>query len=214
MALTAAARALHDRISAEMKMLSVDGLTQRACLLSCAAEAIDADRGRAGTDATRRQLAARAAWDEAATAWDQACQPYPLTIALLRAAAAALAAGDRGTGTERLQRAALHAGRLGAEALREDISQLARRARIMLGAEGGQATGPAGQGRLGLTAREYEVLRLVAAGRTNPEIAGELFISAKTASVHVSSILAKLGVTGRGEAAATAHRLGLFDGDQ
>ena len=55
------------------------------------------------------------------------------------------------------------------------------------------------------------MLRLVAAGRSNREIAGELFISAKTASVHVSNILAKLGVTTRSEAAATAHRLRLFD---
>ena len=54
------------------------------------------------------------------------------------------------------------------------------------------------------------MLRLVAAGRSNPEIAAELYISAKTASVHVSNILAKLGVSGRGEAAAAAHRLGLF----
>ena len=67
-----------------------------------------------------------------------------------------------------------------------------------------------GEPPLGLTAREYEVLRLVAAGHSNREIASELFISAKTASVHVSNILAKLGVTSRGEAAATAHRLGLF----
>ena len=65
--------------------------------------------------------------------------------------------------------------------------------------------------RLGLTAREFEVLRLVAAGRSHREIAGELFISAKTASVHVSNILAKLGVTSRGEAAAAAHRLRLLD---
>ena len=65
--------------------------------------------------------------------------------------------------------------------------------------------------RLGLTAREFEVLRLVAAGWSNREIAAELFISAKTASVHVSNILGKLGVAGRGEAAATAHRLRLFD---
>ncbi|MFD0686267.1 helix-turn-helix domain-containing protein, partial [Actinomadura fibrosa] len=65
--------------------------------------------------------------------------------------------------------------------------------------------------RLGLTRRETEVLRLVAEGRSNREIAEALFISAKTASVHVSNILAKLGVSGRGEAAATAHRLRLFD---
>jgi DNA-binding CsgD family transcriptional regulator len=62
--------------------------------------------------------------------------------------------------------------------------------------------------RFGLTDREREVLRLVAAGRSNPEIARELFISAKTASVHVSNILAKLGVSGRVEAATVAHRLG------
>ncbi|ARX88235.1 regulatory protein [Streptomyces alboflavus] len=55
------------------------------------------------------------------------------------------------------------------------------------------------------------MLRLVAAGRSNRLIAEELFISPKTASVHVSNILAKLGASGRGEAAAIAHRLGVFD---
>ena len=116
---------------------------------------------------------------------------------------------------------------LGARPLSGDITQLARRGRISLAREaqapGGEATdGPAGgpgtaaltpasgEPPLGLTAREYEVLRLVAAGHSNREIASELFISVKTASVHVSNILGKLGVTSRGEAAATAHRLGLF----
>ena len=61
----------------------------------------------------------------------------------------------------------------------------------------------------GLTPREIEVLRLVAEGRSNGEIGTALFISTKTASVHVSNILAKLGVSGRGEAAAIAHRIGL-----
>ncbi|MEV1171763.1 response regulator transcription factor, partial [Nonomuraea sp. NPDC049784] len=61
-----------------------------------------------------------------------------------------------------------------------------------------------------LTPRELEVLRLVTEGRTNRDIAAELFISAKTVSVHVSNILAKLGVTTRGEAAAAAHRLSLL----
>ena len=63
---------------------------------------------------------------------------------------------------------------------------------------------------LGLTPREREVLALVADGRTNRQIAEALFISAKTASVHVSNILAKLGVASRVEAAAVAHRLGLL----
>ncbi len=112
------------------------------------------------------------------------------------------------------------AGRLGAVPLSDDIALLARRARIGLGSgddADASAAGRAGQSgiperaRLGLTAREFEVLRLVAAGRSNREIAGELFISVKTASVHVSNILGKLGVTSRGEAAATAHRLRLFE---
>jgi DNA-binding CsgD family transcriptional regulator len=62
----------------------------------------------------------------------------------------------------------------------------------------------------GLTAREREVLQLVAAGRSNREIAAELFISPRTASVHVSNILGKLGAASRGEAAAIAHRRHLF----
>jgi DNA-binding NarL/FixJ family response regulator len=62
---------------------------------------------------------------------------------------------------------------------------------------------------LALTEREREVLTLVAAGRSNGQIAAQLFISPKTASVHVSNILAKLGVGGRVEAAGVAHRLGL-----
>ncbi len=76
------------------------------------------------------------------------------------------------------------------------------------GAHGGSG---AGTGELGLTGRELEVLRLVAAGRSNREIAAELFISPKTASVHVSNILGKLGAASRGEAAAKAHTLRLFD---
>jgi len=84
----------------------------------------------------------------------------------------------------------------------------ARNARLALGTD--HDAGPSPR-RLGLTAREFEVLSLVTAGRSNPEIGAELFISAKTASVHVSSILAKLGVSSRGEAAAAAHRLHLFD---
>ena len=69
-------------------------------------------------------------------------------------------------------------------------------------------------GRFGLTQREREVLAMVAAGRTNPEIAKALFISPKTASVHVSNILAKLGVTSRVEAATMAHRLGVRRRDE
>ena len=192
------AAALRDRLRAEAAALTADGLAQQAHRLTFAAEA-----GRAGD--------AGAAWDEAARAWEAVGQPYPLAAALLRAAEAALSGGDRDGGASRLRRAAELAQRLGARPLSDDIALLARRARIPLGPDGdGDAAAPEPD-RLGLTAREFEVLRLVAAGRSNREIAAELFISAKTASVHVSNILGKLGVTSRGEAAATAHRLRLFD---
>jgi DNA-binding NarL/FixJ family response regulator len=110
--------------------------------------------------------------------------------------------GDRDGAAERLARAAPLADGLGAGPLRERIGSLARRGRL------GLASGPA-TGVLALTVREAEVLRLVAAGRSNREIAAELFISAKTASVHVSNILAKLNASTRTEAAAIAHRAGI-----
>jgi DNA-binding CsgD family transcriptional regulator len=73
----------------------------------------------------------------------------------------------------------------------------------------GQDPGAVGHAARRLTARETQVLRLVAAGRSNRDIAAELFISGKTASVHVSNILAKLGAATRTEAAAIAHRAGI-----
>ncbi len=148
-----------------------------------------------------------AAWDAAVSAWEQVGQPYPLACALLRAAAAA--DRDHGGAAEHLRRAADVAARLSARPLLEQIARLARRARIDLPpASAGQARAAA---PFGLTAREIEVLRLVAAGRGNQQIAAELFISPKTASVHVSNILGKLGVSSRVEAAATAYRLHLLD---
>ena len=65
-----------------------------------------------------------------------------------------------------------------------------------------------------MSAREIEVLRLVAAGRSNGEIAERLFITRKTAGVHVTHILNKLGVSNRVEAAMAAARLGLVDANQ
>jgi DNA-binding CsgD family transcriptional regulator len=154
------------------------------------------------------------AWDEAADAWAGLGEPYLLGETLLHAAETALACGDRDGAAERLRRAVPLADELGARPLAEQIALLARRARIRLTGEDTAETpgGPgAGGGELGLTERELEVLRLVTAGRSNREIAAELFISPKTASVHVSNILGKLGVASRGEAAARAHTLRLFD---
>ena len=74
----------------------------------------------------------------------------------------------------------------------------------------GGAPPPAGpSGATALTARETEVLHLLARGRTNGQIAAQLFISVKTASVHVTHILAKLGASSRGEAVALARDQGL-----
>ena len=169
----------------------------------------------------------RAAWDDAAAAWAAVRQPHPEAEALAAAAAAAVADGDRDGAATRLRRATTLSEGLRAAPLSDEIARLSRRVlravgdRSAPGVTGDPAGGPGAAGPaagaagpaspMGLTARELEVLELVAAGRSNREIAAELFISAKTASVHVSNILAKLGVGSRGEAAATAYRLGLFD---
>jgi DNA-binding NarL/FixJ family response regulator len=90
--------------------------------------------------------------------------------------------------------------RLGAVPLCADAERVARRGRVPLGDEtdGGPSTGT-------LTRREREVLAQVAWGRTNREIATALFISERTAGVHVSRILAKLGAGNRAEAARIAR---------
>jgi DNA-binding NarL/FixJ family response regulator len=121
-----------------------------------------------------------------------------------------VAAGARVQAAAALEEAARLADGIGAAPLLEEVHGLARRARLKL--ESGvpaEEDAPDGGDSLGLTAREREVLILLAAGRSNPQIAEELFISRKTASVHVSNIISKLDVSSRGEAAALAHRLGL-----
>jgi DNA-binding CsgD family transcriptional regulator len=149
------------------------------------------------------------AWSAAAQAWERLSQPLELARALHGLGAVLLAAGaDRGRAAAVLRRAADLAGGLGAGPLRAQIADLARRARLPLG---GRAPGTVAElpERLGLTPREAEVLALLATGMPNAEIAERLFISTKTASVHVSNILRKLEVSNRVEAAALAHGLGL-----
>ncbi|MFD0902023.1 helix-turn-helix transcriptional regulator [Actinomadura sediminis] len=151
--------------------------------------------------ARARGVLDRAAWDGVAAAWERIGDPFAHATALMRAAEAALAAGDHDAASVRLGTAADLAAGLRAETLAGQVADLLRRTR---------SPQRAGTAPLGLTPREFEVLRLVAEGRSNRDIAEALFISAKTASVHVSNILGKLGVASRGEAAATAHRLSLF----
>jgi ATP/maltotriose-dependent transcriptional regulator MalT len=225
------AAAIAERLRTVAEKLETFGPAQRAFQLTFAAA--DAHGGRllaafpganagVGADAGQPEgvggepVELLAAWDEAAAAWAILGEPYPLSETLLHAAETALACGDRDGAAERLRRAVPLASELGAHPLAEQITILARRARIRLtgdDASEGQVPGDpgAGGGELGLTERELEVLRLVAAGRSNREIAAELFISPKTASVHVSNILGKLSVASRGEAAAKVHTLRLFD---
>ncbi|MGW7281429.1 helix-turn-helix transcriptional regulator [Streptomyces sp. NPDC054844] len=156
-------------------------------------------------------------WSEAVTAFERLERPYELARVRHRLAGALLETGgedERARATELLRLARTVADHLGARPLADAVGRLAQRARLTLGRAAEPATGPAAPAdraeALGLTSRERDVLRLVSHGRTNRQIAEELFISPKTASVHVSNILAKLGVSGRGEAAAVAHRLALF----
>ncbi len=122
-----------------------------------------------------------------------------------RLAEALCATGARDEAADHLGTAHTEASSLGAQQLREELERLARRARIPLA---GREAAPADVDS-DLTPRELEVLGLIAEGRSNQEIARALFISAKTVSVHVTNMLAKLGLTNRAEAAAYAHRHGL-----
>jgi DNA-binding NarL/FixJ family response regulator len=129
---------------------------------------------------------------------------YEMARCQWRLAQALLSTGDREQATVAAQAAHKAAVRLGAEPLQAALKLLARRGRLDLG-----VGLTAERGLAGLTPRELEVLRLLVEGRSNRQIAETLFISGKTASVHVTNILTKLGVHSRLEAAATARRLGL-----
>jgi DNA-binding CsgD family transcriptional regulator len=189
-----AAERLHGPLTATAAGLPVRGPVQAA--RRAVLEARLAVAG--GADAA----AAADAWKAALAACDAAPGMRLLRAgALLGAAESAAAGEDRAAAADLVGAAAALAAECGATALERRAGDLARR----VGAPGTAApAGPAG-----LTPRETEVLRLLARGRTNAEIAGELFISAKTASVHVSHILAKLGLPNRGAAGARARELGI-----
>ena len=143
-------------------------------------------------------------WGAAVQAWRTDGQPYALARVLVTQAEAAAAAGDRTAAREALEEAGAIAANLEARPLRDEVARLARR----VGLRGAVRAGPDV-----LTARERDVLRLVAVGHSNSRIGAELYLSPKTVSVHVSRIIAKLEVTNRIEAAAVAHRLGLLGPD-
>ncbi len=172
------------------------------------AEAATAD----AEDTRLRGTSDAGAWHEARDRWTDLQRPYVGAYAGWREAEALLEAGDRAAAAPVLRDALDSAMRLGAKPLAAALQSLARRARIEPEPITLPAVSPRAADPFGLTRREREVLALVAMGRTNRQIAEELFISENTAGVHVSNILGKLGVSGRTEAAAIAVRLGLTEG--
>jgi DNA-binding CsgD family transcriptional regulator/tetratricopeptide (TPR) repeat protein len=155
-------------------------------------------------------------WTLAAEAWERLAAPHPAVYARYREAEALLLAGVSRERVEMSLRTAYATTRdLEALPLCTEIEDLARRGRLSLVMEAATKiiSEPSPLARLGLTVREQEVLGLLATGRTNRQIAETLFISPKTATLHVSNILSKLGVTNRVEAATIAHRLGVVSPD-
>jgi DNA-binding CsgD family transcriptional regulator/tetratricopeptide (TPR) repeat protein len=155
-------------------------------------------------------------WAAAAEAWGALGRVYRRLYAQWRQAEALVRADDRATAAAVVSEALRDARELGSDWLVADLESLAARARLRLlgpaepvGVEA--APGDAEDEPFGLTPRERQVLALVARGATNREIGLELHMAEKTASVHVSRILAKLDVRSRTEAAAVAVRQGLAD---
>ena len=147
-------------------------------------------------------------WRLAAEAWASVQRPYPAAVARWREAEEQVAAGERTSAAQAAGAALEVAGKLGSQWLEREVRGLVERARLGLAPSGAAATkAPAEpEDPFGLTPRERQVLALVAEGATNRQIGAALFMAEKTASVHVSRILSKLGVQGRTEAAAVAHR--------
>jgi DNA-binding CsgD family transcriptional regulator len=171
---------------------------------------IPAERATWHAERTRLEGAGDAgAWETAARAWEELGNPHRAGYAWWRRAEVLLAVGRSAVAAVALQTAAA-AAQTHAPLLAQ-VRKLAERAHIPIQAPPApNPTADPPATRYGLTSREAAVLRLLVAGRTNAQIGAELYMSPKTASVHVTSILRKLGVTSRVQAAAVAERAGLL----
>jgi DNA-binding CsgD family transcriptional regulator len=152
-------------------------------------------------------------WAAVVASWDGLSRPYEAAYARWRQAEALLTTKAAKAAATVLRQAHEAARKLSAQLLRREIEHLGSRGRIDLQSHGTKprAAEASPAARLGLTPREQEVLQHLVEGRTNRQIARALFISEKTASVHVSNIMSKLGAANRSEAAAIAHRLRLLE---
>jgi DNA-binding CsgD family transcriptional regulator len=159
--------------------------------------AIDAEKARVAGESVRERARA------AATAFDALSMPYESTYFEWRAAQAMLDDGARPAATELLKRARSVAHTRGFVGLEDAITSLARAQHLRLGPARTTVDGDEP-----LSVRELEVLRLMADGKSNPDIAEVLFISRRTAAAHVSNILRKIHVKSRVEAVSEAHRRG------
>ena len=174
----------------------------------------DALRASAMAELSRAQLADDPhLWQDAAQRWERLEHPRETAYCKLQLAHALLAQpGQTRRAAEALQGCHRTSVELGARPLAEAAEALARRARIRLDDPDSPTTKIATAPRtpdFGLTPRERDVLRALTNGDTNREIAAQLYLSPRTVGVHVSNVLAKLGVATRGQAAALATRLGL-----
>ena len=166
-------------------------------------------------------------WNKAASEWEAIERPFPAALARWRAAEAYVEVDDRAAATGEARAALEVARRVGSGWLAHEVTVLGERARLDLGPAGRpgerdddgassmravvsvDAGSEAEPDPFGLTPRERQVLALIAEGATNRQIGASLYMAEKTASVHVSRILSKLGVRSRTQAAAVAHRLDL-----
>jgi DNA-binding CsgD family transcriptional regulator len=158
---------------------------------------------------TRLTVSDADAWAAAVACWSDVGDRWATAVALVREAEAAATSGAADRAASSLREAHAIAAELDARPLLGEIEAVSSRTRVSIAAPTRIILDESSAERLGLTPREAEVLALVAAGRTNRQIGDELYVSDKTASVHVSNILRKLGVNSRVDAAAVAQRLGI-----
>jgi DNA-binding CsgD family transcriptional regulator len=194
----AAARAV-DELAGAIGRTPGDGAPPAALAYELLARA-ELARARAASDSRM--------WHTAGASFASLGHAYHAAYAQMRACEALALAGAPARDVAGPLRAAYAAAlELGVLPFRAEIEDLARRTGVILASSERSRADLSAE--LGLTDREIEVLALVAEGRSNREIAQELFITSKTASAHVSHILLKLGVPNRAAAAAAAHRFGL-----